>query len=114
MSLLAQRTPCGNIMEFTCTMLITSQCFSMYFFMAAVVWANLILSSIYISLLSHPVLVLTAFILDTLSGKLKHYLYMFVLMSKVRKLMFLFCLFLIKVSLAVVVVFLLSRPATAA
>lgn len=49
MSLLAQRTPKGNIMEFTCMMLITSQCFPTYFFMAAVVWAHLIFGSMYIA-----------------------------------------------------------------
>lgn len=79
-------------MEFTCTMLITSQCFSTYFFMAVVVRDNLILSSIYIAAFT-PSFGSNCFYLDTLSGKLKHYLYMFVLMSKVRKLMFLFCFF---------------------
>lgn len=83
MSLLAQRTPYGNIMEFTRTMLITSQCFPHTFFTVVVVWANLILVP-YIAAVT-PSFGSNCFYLDTLSCKLKHYLYMFVLMTKVRK-----------------------------
>lgn len=74
MSLQAQRTPKGNIMEFTCMMLITSQCFHMYFFMAVVVWANPIFGSTYIAAFT-PSFGSNCFYLDTLSGKSNHYLY---------------------------------------
>lgn len=55
-------------------MLITSQCFPMYFFMVVVVWANPIFSSMYIAAFT-PRFGCNCFYLDTLSDKLKHYLY---------------------------------------